>query len=133
MNSLSQGKLFLLTSIALLLSAYPVLARGETNIDSGRGVYLKSCVACHGTDGAGAMPGVPDFTDSKEPLSKPDSALLKSIMEGVEGSTAPTPMPPKGGDSEFTEKDARNVIEYIRSEFDPCRTDQRTCSTQRKE
>lgn len=119
MNSLSHGRPFLLMSIALLLSAYPVFARGETDIDSGRGGYLKSCVACHGTDGAGAMPGVPDFTDSKGPLSKPDAVLLKSIMEGVEGSTAPTPMPPKGGDSEFTEKDARNVIKYIRSKFGP--------------
>lgn len=54
--------------------------------EQGSAVYDQTCAVCHGPDGAGAMPGVPDFNDPAGPLSKPDAVLLKST---IEGSTSP--------------------------------------------
>lgn len=65
------------------------------------------------------MPDVSDFGAATGPLSKTDSQLLKSILEGVSNEDGSSSMPPKGGDSELTEEDARHVLEFIRVEFGP--------------
>lgn len=86
---------------------------------TGRDIYNRSCVACHGSDGAGAMPEVPDLTEADGSLTKPDEVLLRSIVEGVAKPDSPLPMPPMGGDPELTEDGARLVLEFIRMEFGP--------------
>ncbi|MDA1089573.1 MAG: cytochrome c [Proteobacteria bacterium] len=83
----------------------------------GAAVFARSCIACHGIDGAGAMPGIPDLTDQKGALSKSDKVLLKSIVNGIDSGSSPTPMPAKGGDETLTEAEARLVLDYIRREF----------------
>jgi mono/diheme cytochrome c family protein len=107
----------LLALLAALVVGASAVASGEADLALGRDIYNRACIACHGADGAGAMPGVPDFTDREGPLAKADAALAKAILKGVEGSTAPTPMPPKGGDPNLTETDVRHVLGYIRTEF----------------
>jgi hypothetical protein len=39
---------------------------------AGKVVYDETCVACHGPDGTGVLPGVPDFTSKSGPLAKSD-------------------------------------------------------------
>ena len=86
---------------------------------AGEEIFMRSCIACHGTDGAGAMPGIPDLSGRDGPLGKSDAALVKSILEGIASDRAPTPMPPKGGDDALTEADARMVLDYMRRRFGP--------------
>ena len=49
--------------------------------DSGRGaaVFNGTCIACHGSDGAGNLPGVPDLTERSGLLSQDDAVLLKRM------------------------------------------------------
>lgn len=102
-------------------------------IEQGRRVYFGACVACHGSDGAGAMPDVSDFGDATGPLSKKDIQLLKSILEGVGNVNGSSSMPPKGGNPELTEEDARNVLEFIRGEFGPTCPNGLRCDATTKE
>jgi len=46
----------------LLAKTNPFAWEDEAAIDSGRATYSQSCAACHGADGAGALPTAPDFT-----------------------------------------------------------------------
>jgi mono/diheme cytochrome c family protein len=64
------------------------------------------------------MPGIPDFTVAHGPLSKPDEALLESIVNGMPEGAGPTPMPPRGGDETLTDAEARLVLKYIQRAFD---------------
>ncbi len=84
---------------------------------SGEAIYKETCIACHGADGKGAFPGVPDFTRKDGRLSKSDAELLKNVSNGVQSPGSPMAMPPKGGNLELTETDVRNVISYLRQQF----------------
>ena len=94
-----------------------VAIAGTHGTHQGEAVYAQTCIACHVSDGGGAMPGIPDLSEGSGPMSKPDEVLLKSILEGIESGTAPMPMPAKGGDGTLTEAKARMVLKYIRREF----------------
>jgi len=83
----------------------------------GTAIYMRTCIACHGSDGAGTMPGIPDLTEKNGPMSRSDDVLLKSILDGIESDSAPTPMPPLGGDEDMTRADARTVLKYLRQKF----------------
>ena len=96
------------------------LADGSSStVDSaaGKTVYTQTCIACHGANGKGAIPGVQDLTVTDGPLSKSDEELLASIAEGFQSSGSPMAMPPKGGNPTLTLDDIRAVISYLRTEF----------------
>jgi len=102
----------------LLVLATPISALADTHVKhGGEAAYMRSCVACHGSDGAGTMPGIPDLGGTDTPLNKSDAVLLSSIMKGVESENAPLPMPPKGGDDALSKAEARQVIDYMRRAF----------------
>lgn len=82
--------------------------------NKGEAVYNGTCIACHGADGAGSLPGVPDL---KSLLAKPDAILLRSLLEGVQGQGIPIAMPPKGGNPALTEDDLKAVLTYMRQSF----------------
>jgi len=84
---------------------------------SGKAVYDGTCVACHGPDGKGAIPGAPNFTEKNGPLAKPDGLLKKHILEGFQSTGSPMAMPPKGGNPSLTGADIDNVLRYLRSRF----------------
>ncbi len=84
---------------------------------TGQEVYEQTCVACHGKDGKGTVPGAPDFTDSEGVLSQSDEVLMKHITEGFKSKNSPMAMPAKGGNPLLTETDLSNVIIYMKSEF----------------
>ena len=87
--------------------------------DSGKQVYEKTCIVCHGDDGTGAMPGVHDITGKNGPLAQTDAILRKHVMEGFQSPGSPMGMPPKGGNPELTDQQLRDVLKYLRRTFLP--------------
>ena len=75
------------------------------------------CIACHGADGKGVLPGVPNFTDRIGRLSNPNSEFLAHIINGYQSPGSPMPMPPKGGNSALSDTDIASVLAYIREQF----------------
>lgn len=106
----------LAATVSFVIAASPVTGQTKSE-DVGEAVYMRGCVTCHGDDGAGAMPGIPDLSGASGPLKKPDAELLSSIMNGFESGAAPMPMPSKGGDDALTTSEAQLVIDYMRRVF----------------
>ncbi|WP_461518236.1 c-type cytochrome [Porticoccus sp.] len=82
---------------------------------SGKAIYETSCQACHGAEGKSNLPGVPDLTESKGRLAKPDNVLLANIISGLQTPGNLMAMPPKGGNATLTTKELSAAIEYLRS------------------
>lgn len=85
--------------------------------DSGEAVYKKTCTTCHGANGKGMLPGVPDLTNKAGVLSQPDDLLVKRITTGYQSPGSPMAMPPKGGNPQLTEAQLREALRYIRAQF----------------
>ncbi|MFQ5346348.1 MAG: c-type cytochrome [Rhodothalassiaceae bacterium] len=83
----------------------------------GKAVFRGTCVACHGEDGKGVVPGAPDFTDPKGPLAKSDALLLQHMERGYRSPGAMMAMPPKGGNPRLSDQDFRDVLAYLRQAF----------------
>jgi len=83
----------------------------------GKATYEGTCIACHGPDGKGALPGVPDFTAANGPLANPDALLIKRITEGYQAPDSPMAMPPKGANPALTPEQIAEVLAYIRKTF----------------
>jgi len=86
---------------------------GSSGLD-GAAIYKKTCLACHGANGQGVLPGVPDY---RERLSKSDATLLDHIGNGYQSPGSPMAMPAKGGNSALTSEDIKAVLAYIRKTF----------------
>tara|TARA_Y100000780_G_C13580103_1_gene376383 strand:- start:241 stop:858 length:618 start_codon:yes stop_codon:yes gene_type:complete len=84
---------------------------------SGKQIYESNCLACHGANGKGSIPGVPDFNVKNGRLSKSDNELLSNIITGVQSPGSSMPMPPRGGNSQLSDTDLNSVLKYIRSSF----------------
>lgn len=85
--------------------------------EHGQRIYQQTCVACHGANGKGLVPGTPNFNAKDGVLNKPDSELIKNVMDGFQSPGSPMAMPPKGGNTSLTEKDIRAVIDYLREAY----------------
>lgn len=99
------------------LAALAAFAGAAQAASHGKAVYERTCVACHGADGKGTLPGVPPLGGKAGPLAKSDAVLMKSILEGFQSRGSPLAMPPKGGDPTLTEEDAAAVLQYMRKTF----------------
>ena len=110
--------------VTLLFIAFaPVLVSAEgdsaaADAATGKAVYSQTCIACHGANGKGAIPGVRDLTASDGPLAKSDEELIKNISDGFQTPGSAMPMPPRGGNPTLTEDDIKAVVIYIRAEFE---------------
>ena len=108
--------------IVALLAATPFASASEptepaVDTAAGKALYSQTCIACHGANGKGTIPGVRDFTVSDGPLLKSDEELVKSITDGVATPGAALAMPVKGGNPALTEANIVSLIAYLRSEF----------------
>ncbi|NIA02612.1 MAG: c-type cytochrome [Planctomycetia bacterium] len=81
---------------------------------SGEQVYIGSCMVCHGDDGSGGMPGVPDLTGNKALFNGDDASLITRIKAGIVTPGAPVSMPPNGGNPDLTEQQMELALEYLR-------------------
>lgn len=81
---------------------------------AGEKVYSKTCVACHQADGTGngGMLAA-NFKKDKTRLAKPDSALYKSISEGLQGKVGVMPAQKDA----LSEQEIKDVIAYVRATF----------------
>ena len=101
------------------LFAASISPAGEASGDAekGQSVYGSTCVACHGANGKGTIPGVPDFTKKKGVLTKSDQEFFDNIKNGFQSPGSFMAMPPLGGNPDLTDQDLRDVIAYIRQKF----------------
>ena len=90
---------------------------GEGTGLSGKQVYEQTCLACHGADGTGSLPGAPNFSSPTGPLSKADDVLLDNIIGGYQTPGSPMAMPAKGGNPNLNAADVRAVLGYMRESF----------------
>ncbi len=105
-----------------VLTLLPVLALSDgvpeaADATAGKAVYVQTCIACHGANGKGTIPGVTDFNAEDSPLSKSEADLVKNISEGFQTKGSFMAMPAKGGNPALTEADIRAVLAYLRAEF----------------
>ncbi len=84
---------------------------------TGQEVYEQTCIACHGKDGKGSIPGAPDFTDPNGVLSQDNDTLLKHIRDGFKSKNSPMAMPAKGGNPSLSEEDLKNVVAYMIAQY----------------
>ena len=84
---------------------------------SGEEIYNQTCIACHGANGKGMVPGAPDFTKPDGPLAQSDEVLFKHITDGFMSIGSPMAIHPKGGNSSLTESDIRAVLQHMRKTF----------------
>lgn len=104
---------------AVAVAALAAAAAGAVQAqDRGGALYAQYCLGCHGGDGAGITPGVPDLSAPAGVLAKSDRLLLRSLIDGVQKPGAPLAMPPKGGNPALTDADMRAVLAFLRREFD---------------
>ncbi len=105
--------------IAIVLSAQTRAEEHSAPPDLGRGqtVYEETCVVCHGADGKGEIPGVPDFTKPDGPMKTPDNIHFGHVIDGFESPNSDMAMPPNGGNPDLTEQDVRDVLAYMRDRF----------------
>ncbi|BFM18883.1 hypothetical protein R50073_50660 (plasmid) [Maricurvus nonylphenolicus] len=89
--------------------------KSESADISGKQIYENNCLACHGANGKGSIPGVPDFTDRKGRLLKGDSELLSNIITGIQSPGSSMPMPPRGGNSQLSDADLNAALKYIKT------------------
>ncbi len=87
------------------------------DLQNGAEVYGETCVACHGENGKGEIPGVPDFTSKDGPLSKSDEILIRNVTNGFISPGAVMEMPALGGNPDLTQQDVKDVIAYLRKTF----------------
>ncbi|MBL4799436.1 MAG: c-type cytochrome [Oleispira sp.] len=109
---------FLQASNARVEKQQPVksMARTDNTItaQSGKEIYQTNCVACHGVDGKGTIPGVPDFTDKNGRLLKSNDELLNNIISGFQTPGNSMSMPPRGGNSQLSDDDLNSALQYIK-------------------
>jgi cbb3-type cytochrome c oxidase subunit III len=89
----------------------------QTFARSGEEIYDETCVACHGEDGTGEVPGAPDFSEKEGTLTQSDEILLKHILEGFQSEESMLAMPPKGANDSLTIRDIQNVLAYLHQHF----------------
>ncbi|MCB9738695.1 MAG: cytochrome c [Deltaproteobacteria bacterium] len=80
----------------------------------GKATYEKVCTPCHQADGSGSGGMLAaNFKTDKSRLAKPDSALFKSIKDGVQGKIGV--MPAQAGS--LSDQEIKDVLAYVRATF----------------
>lgn len=100
-------------SIGLFIDGAIADSGSDGNIQNGKKVYNETCIACHGADGKGEVPGAPDLTKKKGRLTKSDQTLSDHVKNGFRSPGSPMAMPRKGGNPDLNDQDIKDVIQYM--------------------
>lgn len=84
----------------------PVKVTEET-FEAGKSIYIQRCATCHGIDGKGTIPSMPDFTDHEMMENMGEKVMFQKISEGVPGTSMPS------WKGILTEEERWMVINYI--------------------
>ena len=104
--------------LATFLSpAFVAADEPETALKAGQSIYSQTCIACHGANGKGMIPGVSDFTAADGPLAKSDADLATSIRDGLATPGAALSMPAKGGNPALSDAEIQAVLVYLKKTF----------------
>lgn len=120
LRNLKSGAIVLSVLFAVTQSAEAAgecgFSRGDQK--AGEETYNETCIACHGEDGKGTVPGAPDFNKKGGGvLSKNHHVLAKHIKNGFQAPGAPMAMPAKGGNPSLTDTDIESVHTYLHQQF----------------
>lgn len=91
--------------VAACVAGYGQMA-AAADPQQGRKLYKTHCENCHGTSGAGQIPGAPDFLRG-DTLMRPDIELMRTVKAGRGMMPAYQGM--------FTEPELLDVIAYLRT------------------
>jgi cytochrome c5 len=105
--------LAVLAATSVLAASFPASASRH----EGTEVYNETCIACHGPNGKGAIPGAPNFTKPGGVLAQPDKVLLERMRNGFQSPGSPMAMPPRGGNEDLTDEELAAVLAYLRKRF----------------
>ena len=75
------SRIWLWVSLAFALVSVIQPEARAADPSEGRKTYMAHCQNCHGSNGVGQMPGIPDFSRG-EALLQPDAALVRTIQDG---------------------------------------------------
>jgi mono/diheme cytochrome c family protein len=100
------------TSVGLTTQLEP-----GTSTMSGTEIYNQTCVACHGVNGKGTVPGAPNLSRSGGVMSQSDDVLFLHVRDGFKSPGSAMAMPAKGGNFNLNDADIRGVVNYLRNEF----------------
>ena len=103
-------KLFFLCFVFLYTTGLNAATRGEK-------LYTQNCMVCHADDGTGAMPGVFDLAENKAWSTIDGQSLLEKLKKGIQREGTIMNMPAKGGNPNLTDKDLKEIINYMRQSF----------------
>jgi cytochrome c5 len=99
----------MITTALFLLGAFQTVSAND-----GKALYETTCIACHGAKAEGAIPGVPNLGTSGR-LAQSDAVLVGHIINGFQTPGSPMAMPPKGGNANLTDADAKAIVEHLRT------------------
>jgi len=76
-------------------------------------LYMQTCYICHGEDGTGEMPGVPDLANNKTLFTDEEKLIVSRLKQGIE-SPGNVTMPPKGGNPDLSDNDLMELVKYVK-------------------
>jgi mono/diheme cytochrome c family protein len=107
-------RLLLRLILSVLTLAAPGISTAADGNAKAKALYSNTCIACHGANGKGAIPGVPDLGPR---MTMTDDDLTNSILNGLQSKGSLMAMPPKGGNPAITAADAAALVVYLRTEL----------------
>lgn len=94
-------------------SGISLLQAAESDVVDVETLYMQACYICHGDDGTGYMPGVPDLQENKRLFIDEEVLVAKRIKQGMDSSGSVS-MPPKGGNPELSDAEILALVKYVK-------------------
>jgi len=106
-----------MTLITGAIATVVILAANTAAAESGKALYEKHCVKCHGTDGKGETKmgkkwQAKDYSNPKTWEGLTDAAAIKSIKEGLKDKEGKVIMKPTEG---VADAEAKAIVEYMKT------------------
>jgi len=101
--------------LQLIAISFALLGASQfTFAADGKALFESTCIACHGANLKGAIPGVPDLNTSGR-LAQSDEVLIDHIVNGFQSKGSSMAMPAKGGNPGLSMEDVRALVFYMHS------------------